>query len=121
MSSKPRWMDYRLTMRIHYDELRTFVDSMPLNENPRQVARQKLTRLAEGQIRELTEDVVDEATRRATNTVESEVFHLPPNEDFHPKRNQARQKLATLPFSRMRDLTSDLVYELERRYPEFKA
>ena len=41
-------------------------------------------------------------------------------DDFHPKRNQARQKLATLPTSRFKDLSSDVYYELVRRYPEFK-
>lgn len=45
---------------------------------------------------------------------------LPVREDFHPKRNQARQKLATLPISRFEDLSSDVYYELSRRYPEFK-
>jgi hypothetical protein len=41
-------------------------------------------------------------------------------EDFHPKRNQARQKLATLPNSRFEDLSSDVYFELVRRYPEFQ-
>jgi len=45
---------------------------------------------------------------------------LPVREDFHPKRNQARQKLATLPTSRFEDLSSDVYFELSRRYPEFK-
>lgn len=45
---------------------------------------------------------------------------LPVRDDFHPKRNQARQKLATLPTSRFKDLSSDVYYELARRYPEFK-
>lgn len=45
---------------------------------------------------------------------------LPVREDFHPKRNQARQKLATLPSSRFEDLSSDVYFELARRYPEFK-
>ena len=45
---------------------------------------------------------------------------LPVREEFHPKRNQARQKLATLPLNRFRDLSSDVYYELVRRYPEFK-
>lgn len=39
--------------------------------------------------------------------------------DFHPKRNGARQKLATLPRNRFCDLASDVYYELERRYPDF--
>ncbi len=45
---------------------------------------------------------------------------LPVREDFHPKRNQARQKLATLPQPRFKDLSSDVYYELGRRFPEFK-
>ena len=45
---------------------------------------------------------------------------LPVREEFHPKRNQARQKLATLPTSRFEDLSSDVYFELLRRYPEFK-
>lgn len=45
---------------------------------------------------------------------------LPQKPDFHPKRNQARQKLSTLPKTRFRDLASDVYFELERRYPEFK-
>lgn len=45
---------------------------------------------------------------------------LPVRDDFHPKRNQARQKLATLPNGRFKDLSSDVYYELARRYPEFK-
>ena len=45
---------------------------------------------------------------------------LPVREEFHPKRNQARQKLATLPTSRFEDLSSDVYFELVRRYPEFQ-
>jgi hypothetical protein len=45
---------------------------------------------------------------------------LPVRDDFHPKRNQARQKLATLPRNRFKDLASDVFYELKRRYPEFQ-
>lgn len=48
------------------------------------------------------------------------VPYLPLRADFHPKRNQARQKLATLPTSRFEDLSSDVYFELARRYPEFK-
>lgn len=41
---------------------------------------------------------------------------LPVKEDFHPKRNQARQKLATLAVPRFKDLASDVFSELTRRY-----
>jgi protein SPA2 len=53
-------------------------------------------------------------------TFRQSVPFLPVRDDFHPKRNQARQKLATLPATRFEDLSSDVYYELERRYPEFK-
>lgn len=44
---------------------------------------------------------------------------LPSNPKFHPKRNTALMKLATLSESRMRDLCGDVHHELARRYPEF--
>lgn len=50
----------------------------------------------------------------------SSVPFLPFRQDFHPKRNQARQKLATLPSPRFKDLAGDVYFELNRRYPEFK-
>jgi hypothetical protein len=38
--------------------------------------------------------------------------------DYHPKRNQARQKLASLPEPRFQDLASDVLYEIQRRFPD---
>lgn len=46
-----------------------------------------------------------------------QVPFLAVKEEFHPKRNQARQKLATLPVTRFQDLASDVYSELTRRYP----
>lgn len=105
--------------------------------NSRSTARQKLTRLTRQQFQELSTDVYDELIRRKTNSDNNQgpsffslysrpsstatlVPFLPVRDEFHPKRNQARQKLATLPLSRFRDLSSDVYYELVRRYPEFK-
>jgi len=48
------------------------------------------------------------------------VSFLPAQEEFHPKRNDARRKLSTLQTSRFKDLSSDIYFELLRRYPEFK-
>lgn len=53
------------------------------------------------------------------NQLASSVPFLPVRDEFHPKRNQARQKLATLPSAKFEDLCSDVYYEIMRRYPEF--
>lgn len=101
-------------------------------------AREKLTRLTRQQFQELSTDVYDELVRRKNNTSKNEgktlttlevsltiqcvspVPFLPVRDEFHPKRNQARQKLATLPKTRFKDLSSDVFVELGRRYPELK-
>lgn len=93
----------------------------------RAAARDKLTRLTRSQFQELSTDVYDELSRR--QDVESREGPGSSNEtlpflavrsDFHPKRNQARQKLATLPSNRFKDLASDVFYEIRRRHPEFE-
>lgn len=46
---------------------------------------------------------------------------LPPfKEDFHPRRNQAREKMANLTKSRFQAIVSDVLFELENRFPEFE-
>ncbi|KIP03709.1 hypothetical protein PHLGIDRAFT_31670 [Phlebiopsis gigantea 11061_1 CR5-6] len=114
--------DARAVAQAHFDELHRYLASYLAKEpaNSRSTARQKLTRLTRQQFQELSTDVFDELIRRKTNTTENEVPFLPVRDDFHPKRNQARQKLATLPTGRFKDLSSDVYYELGRRYPEFK-
>jgi hypothetical protein len=122
----------------HASSLTPLVPSAPANS--RSSARQKLTRLTRQQFEELSRDVYDELIRRKnysyTNQGAVIVFFrtplhhishftlvpfLPVRDEFPPKRNQARQKLATLPTSRFQDLSSDVYYELARRYPEFKG
>ncbi|KAI8974031.1 hypothetical protein BD414DRAFT_468647 [Trametes punicea] len=121
-SHNPSSPDPRAVARIHFDELSKYLASYLAKEpaNSRSTARQKLTRLTRQQFQELSTDVYDELMRRQNNTSENEVPFLPVRDDFHPKRNQARQKLATLPTGRFKDLSSDVYYELARRYPEFK-
>jgi len=88
-------------------------------------ARDKLLRLSPVQFMELSTDVYDELLRRQSaagqqvNGPGQVPSYLQPMENFHPKRNQARQKLATLPPPRFRDLATDVFYELERRFPRF--
>lgn len=122
MPQLPDLQDGRQIARQHYEELQLFLGSHLAREpaNSRSSAREKLTRLTRQQFQELSTDVYDELIRRNNNSETNEVPFLPVRDDFHPKRNQARQKLATLPKTRFKDLASDVFFELGRRYPEFK-
>ncbi|MCJ1405742.1 component of the polarisome [Xylographa trunciseda] len=114
----------------HYTELKAFLAST-LRDDRNGVkpnrARDKLLRLSAVQFQELSTDVYDELLRRKDfeNTPLSEREKRPafllPKENFHPKRNQARQKLSTLPITRFTALATDVFYELERRFPRFPA
>ncbi|KAF2859412.1 hypothetical protein K470DRAFT_258895 [Piedraia hortae CBS 480.64] len=87
-------------------------------------ARDKLLRLSATQFMELSTDVYDELIRREdmrTKRVPNVPPALPPKRDFHPKRNQARQRLASLPPPRFTQLAADVFYELERRIPRYNV
>ncbi|POS74552.1 hypothetical protein DHEL01_v207056 [Diaporthe helianthi] len=96
---------------------------------PANKARDKLQRLTGVQFLELSTDVFDELLRR--QAFSRRPPNAPPNvgpppylvpaDTFHPKRNQARQKLSSLGPPRFRDLATDVFCELERRYPRFVA
>ncbi|KFY13383.1 hypothetical protein V492_03311 [Pseudogymnoascus sp. VKM F-4246] len=116
----------------HYVSLKRFLAASLRDEkgNPRpNKARDKLLRLSPVQFQELSTDVFDELLRRQAagrkqsisglNDQNAPPQFLLPKDTFHPKRNQARQKLATLPPPRFRDLATDVFYELERRFPRF--
>ena len=114
----------------HYLSLKRFLASSLRDEkgNPRpNRARDKLLRLSSVQFQELSTDVFDELMRRQQTSRRPPTANgdggpppfLIPKDDFHPKRNQARQKLSTLPPARFRDLATDVFYELERRFPRF--
>ncbi|WVW81899.1 hypothetical protein I302_103898 [Kwoniella bestiolae CBS 10118] len=123
--SSDRKAESREIARVHWRALKEFLASWIEKESPtsRASAREKLTRLTKLQFQELSTDVYDELMRRIAvdnGEPEGNVPFLPVREDFHPKRNQARQKLATLPKNRFQDLASDVFYELKRRYPEFE-
>ena len=119
-------MEERLSQ--HYAVLKRFLAQSLRDEkgNPRpNRARDKLLRLSPVQFQELSTDVFDELLRRQSFTGQQNNGrgqvppYLLPKENFHPKRNQARQKLATLPPARFQDLATDVFYELERRFPMF--
>ncbi|WWC85905.1 uncharacterized protein L201_000775 [Kwoniella dendrophila CBS 6074] len=123
--SNDRRAESREIARVHWKALKEFLATWIEKESPtsRASAREKLTRLTKLQFQELSTDVYDELMRRKAvdnGEPEGNVPFLPVREDFHPKRNQARQKLATLPKNRFKDLASDVFYELKRRYPEFE-
>lgn len=114
----------------HYVALKRYLAASLRDEkgNPRvNRARDKLLRLSPVQFQELSTDVFDELLRRQqlgrrtpNGGPEGGVpQYLLPKDSFHPKRNQARQKLSTLPPPRFRDLATDVFYELERRFPRF--
>ncbi|OCF59557.1 hypothetical protein L486_02224 [Kwoniella mangroviensis CBS 10435] len=122
--SSDRKAESREIARVHWKALKEFLATWIEKESPtsRASAREKLTRLTKLQFQELSTDVYDELMRRIALMMDFliAVPFLPVREDFHPKRNQARQKLATLPKNRFKDLASDVFYELKRRYPEFE-
>jgi len=100
----------------HYESLKQHTGCTSENEEARRARTQeKLLRLTNYQLYELRVDVYDELCRREQgNTAPS---FLPVNLTYHPKRNQAREKISKLAPHRFRDLTMDLVFELERRFP----
>lgn len=109
----------------HYHVLKQYLASQLRDENgnpkPNR-ARDKLLRLSVTQFMELSTDVYDELIRREDERlqrVRDVPKYLLPRPNFHPKRNQARQKLSTLPIERFRQLATDVFYELERRIPRF--
>ncbi|KAM3424806.1 hypothetical protein BST61_g6787 [Cercospora zeina] len=111
----------------HYGALRAYLADILQDEKgnvrPNR-ARDKLLRLSVTQFMELSTDVYDELVRREDERLQS-VDNVPrfllPKQNFHPKRNQARQKLSTLPPERFRQLATDVFYELERRIPRFSG
>lgn len=111
----------------HYTSLKAYLQASLQDEKgnikPNR-ARDKLLRLSVTQFMELSTDVFDELIRREDDRlqrVENVPRFLLPKQNFHPKRNQARQKLSTLPIDRFRQLATDVFYELERRIPRLGA
>ncbi|QRW25490.1 cell polarity protein [Rhizoctonia solani] len=107
----PGAADSRAIAKTHFEELKKSLQDHMLRGKAPELAGQR-TREA---------DAADPtAVPGAVDRCGAETPFLPVRDDFHPKRNQARQKLATLPAIRFKDLSSDVFYELGRRYPEFK-
>lgn len=111
---------------VHYVALKKFLQSTSKDGRanpPPNRARDKLLRLSAVQFLELSTDVYDELLRRErlgrSGPGPKPPPFLQPEDNFHPKRNQARQKLSTLGPPRFRDLATDVFCELERRFEGF--
>ncbi|KAK4181698.1 hypothetical protein QBC36DRAFT_39878 [Triangularia setosa] len=123
---------HEMVLAEHYVSLKRFLSATSRDGNPKpppNKARDKLQRLTGVQFLELSTDVFDELKRRETAARRppnappgsGPPDYLLPEENFHPKRNQARQKLSSLGPPRFRDLATDVFCELERRFPRFAA
>ena len=113
-------------LQDHYYALKLFLQGRdPNGKQPPNKARDKLLRLSSVQFYELSTDVYDELIRRQAtarappNAPNGPPTFLLPEKNFHPKRNQARQRLSSLGPPRFRDLATDVFFELERRFPRF--
>ncbi|OAT09204.1 cell polarity protein [Blastomyces gilchristii SLH14081] len=113
----------------HYTVLKRYLhgqgreDPTALHPNK---ARDKLLRLSPSQVMDLSTDVYDELLRRQAVSPNRPGGprpdvppYLPPRQEFHEKRNQARQVLSSLQQPRFRNLATDVLCELERRFPHF--
>jgi hypothetical protein len=111
----------------HYTVLRNFLKGGNAHPPRPNKARDKLLRLSPVQFHELSTDVFDELQRRQALAPingrppprDRVPPFLQPRQDFHEKRNQARQKLSSLVTPRFKDLATDVFCELERRFPQF--
>lgn len=135
MSSNPPTRKYstqamETELEVHHRVLRDFLNKSIRDDRgyrPHNRARDKLLRLSPIQFQELSTDVYDELLRREDERagIESGAPErtaprfLLPKSNFHPKRNQARQKLSTLASKKFRELATDVLFELERRVPRF--
>ncbi|KAG4428307.1 hypothetical protein IFR05_016209 [Cadophora sp. M221] len=100
----------------HYENLKRHAGkTTQIEESRRAKTQEKLLKLTSTQLYELRVDVCDELYRR--EQADAAPPFLPANPSYHPKRNLARERISALPPHRFRDLTMDLVFELERRFP----
>jgi hypothetical protein len=114
------WIDDRSIFQ-HYAKLKMFL-ALSIDEDTPRLDNTQTRCLSDIQLNELRVDAYDEVMRRRNTRV---IPLSPPNPSYNPTyslvRNQIRSRLSTLSDRGFRDLTFDLVFELERRYPLLKA
>ncbi|KAJ3322145.1 component of the polarisome [Boothiomyces sp. JEL0866] len=82
-------------------------------------AMSRINRLPPEQFLDVSMDVYDELNRRLNDS--KDLPFLPIRTDLAPKRNQARQKMATLPENRFKELAAQLYFEIEKRFPNIAS
>jgi hypothetical protein len=115
-----RWVDDRSIFQ-HYTKLKMFL-ALNIDEDTPRLDNARTRCLSDNQLNELRVDAHDELMRRQNTRV---IPLSPPNPSNNPTyslvRNEIRRRLSTLSDRGFRDLTSDLVFELGRRYPLLKV
>ncbi|KAI8607407.1 hypothetical protein BC830DRAFT_1086973, partial [Chytriomyces sp. MP71] len=105
--------DQYLTLRSFLGS--DFLGSDDAVEANSEASQQRMGRLNTQQFAVFTIDLIDEVLRRKEGRAAP--LYLPARQDFHPKRNQTRQKLASLATTNFKRMACDVFFELERRHP----
>ncbi|PHH51851.1 Protein SPA2 [Ceratocystis fimbriata CBS 114723] len=105
----------------HYLAFKAFLKGREARNQSSNNAKDKLIRLTATQFYELSTDVYDELNRRqaSARNPQSAPPHLLAQQNFHPKRNNARQTLSSIGPPRFLNLAIDVFNELEKRFPRF--
>ncbi|KAJ2998072.1 component of the polarisome [Globomyces sp. JEL0801] len=104
-------------LAAHYALLRDYLESYFASGQGQGLATAmaRINRLPIEQFLDVSNDLNDELNRRLNDS--KDVPFLPIRNDLAPKRNQARQKMATLQEPKFKDLAAQLYLEIERRFP----
>jgi len=118
----PRLSDNSISDLLeHHSVMKRYLAAIPapIDQSRGARARERLVQLSEQQFKELRIDVFDELLRRQQFET-SRPDCLPNFPSFHPRRNEARRKLSTVITDRFGHLVFDVVFELERRFPQLQ-
>ncbi|KAG9076699.1 hypothetical protein FRC06_009360, partial [Ceratobasidium sp. 370] len=124
-ATRARYQEFRRSLGHSLRQAQPRVHQLSRGGEPpnfRAAARKNLARLHRVQFMELVTDVYDEVVRMNNyrdGNVPIPSFLLARN-DYHPKRNEARRKIANLGPNCLKILMSDVFHELGRRYPNLK-
>ncbi|KAJ3202193.1 component of the polarisome [Entophlyctis luteolus] len=102
--------DQYLTLRSFLGS--EFLDTPDAQDANSPASQARMGRLNPQQFAVFTIDLIDEILRRREAPTS-----LPARQDFHPKRNQTRAKLASLSIVNFKKMAADVFFELERRFP----